>query len=134
MPRVMLDWRQRGFAKPPDFCHAPKGGLLVFRAWGAGSSEWGSGYFSLQKPESVLDAEWRFNIADWGNGIHFVTTFRIKESVGFYKGPVGHARRDLSRRGTQIYLETPFVHMIEKVGTSEVLRHDAFVSPKAGEA
>jgi hypothetical protein len=134
MPNVMLDWHQHGFAAPPEFSHAGKGGLVVYRAWGAKSSEWGSGYFSLEKPESVLDAEFRFNIADWGNGIHFVSTFRIKEGMGYFQGLVGHARRDLRRRGTQIYLESPFVHAVDKIGTFEVLRHDAFVSPKAGTA
>lgn len=130
----MLDWKDKGFASPPDRKVAPKGGLLIYRAWGAGSSEWGSGFFSLEKPASVLDAELRFNIADWGNGVNFVSTFQLKPGFHYFVGPVAHAKCDLSRPGTQVFLEAPFVAMIERVGTFEMLRHDVWVNQRAGRA
>ena len=127
-----IDWAQKGFAQAPVRAIGPKGGLLIYRAWGAASSEWGSGYFSLEKPQSVLDAELRFNIADWGNGIHFVSTFRVKEGVSYFVGPLAHGSRDLSKPGTQVFLESPFITAIERVGSFELLKHDVSVAPRAG--
>ncbi len=123
-----------GFASTPELKIAPKGGLLMYRAWGASNTEWGSGYFSLEKPTSVLDAELRFNIADWGNGIHFITTFRLKERFPYYVGPVAHGEHDLSRPATQIYLKAPWKFAVELVGQREVLRHDAFVVQRPANA
>lgn len=127
-------WESKGFASTPERKTAPQGGLLMYRAWGASSSEWGSGYFSLEKPTSVLDAELRFNIADWGNGVHFVSTFRLKAGFAYYVGPVANGGCDLSRRGTQVYVESPFVVQVERVGAMEVLRHDVSVVQKMGKA
>jgi hypothetical protein len=79
MANLSFEWSSKGFASKPERRISPRGGLLIYRAWGSSSTEWGSGYFSLEKPASVLDAELRFNIADWGNGVHFVSTFRLKE-------------------------------------------------------
>jgi hypothetical protein len=59
-----FDWKAKGFASKPDYLMSPDGGLVVYRAWGASSSEWGSGLSSLEKPAAVLDAEFRFDIAD----------------------------------------------------------------------
>jgi len=59
---AVCDCQSKGFALAPERRTAPRGGLLMYRAWGAGSREWGSGYFSVEKPASVLDAELRFNI------------------------------------------------------------------------
>ena len=129
-----FDWRSKGFASKPEKRVSPKGGLLIYRAWGGSSAEWGSGYFSLEKPASVLDAELRFNIADWGNGVHFVTTFRLKEGFPYHVGPVAHAACDLSKKGTQIYLEPPFVTQVERLGKMEVLRHDVSVVQRGGSA
>lgn len=131
---AMLDWKSKGFGSAPDRKVAPEGGLLIYRAWGAGSSEWGSGFFSLEKPTSVLDAEMRFNIADWGNGVHFVSTFRLKSGFLYYVGPVAHGKHDLSKAGTQVFLEAPFVAKVERVGKFEVLRHDVYVVQRTGTA
>jgi len=127
-------WSSKGFASKPDLRVAPKGGLLLYRAWGARSTEWGSGYVSLEKPVSVVDAELRFNIADWGNGVTFVSTFRLKGGFPYFVGLVAHGKRDLSRVGTQVFVESPFVVKVERVATFEVLRHDASVSQRAGTA
>lgn len=122
-----FDWKSKGFASKPEKHIAPNGGVLIYRAWGASSNEWGSGYFSLEKPQSVLDAELRFNIADWGNGVHFVSTFRLKEGFPYFMGAVAHGPKDISRPGTQIYVDSPFVIQVERVGSFEVLRHDFVV-------
>ena len=129
-----LDWQVKGFAAAPSCKLAPSGGLLLYRAWGASSTEWGSGYFSLEKPTSVRDAEYRFNIADWGNGVHFVSTFRLKEGFAYYAGPVAHGKWDLSRPGTQVFVEGPIQTKISCVSSREILRHDAIVSPRSGNA
>ena len=131
---AMHNWEVKGFATPPDRKIAPTGGLLIYRAWGAGSSEWGSGFFSLEKPASVLDAEMRFNIADWGNGVHFVSTFRLKSGFLYFVGPVAHGKSDLFRSGTQVFVESPFVVKVERLGPFEVLRHDVSVIQRAGRA
>lgn len=128
------NWKAKGFAHTPDRKVAPKEGVLLYRAWGGGSGEWGSGYFSLEKPRSVIDAELRFNIADWGNAIHFVSTFRLKQGYEYFVGAVDHAAGDLSRAGTQVWIESPFVTKIERIGTFEVLKHDAFVVQGKGRA
>jgi hypothetical protein len=123
-----------GFASDPELKFAPPGGLLMYRAWGASSTEWGSGYFSLEKPSSVLDAELKFNIADWGNGVHFVSTFRLKEGFPYHVGPVAHGKQDISRPANQIYLKGSWKVAVELVGRRETLRHDAAVIQKPGNA
>jgi hypothetical protein len=107
---------------------------MVFRAWGASSSEFGRGFFSLEKPESVLDAELRFNIADWGNGVHFVSTFRVVAGFPYLVGPVAHGRRDLSRPGTQVFIEPPAETKVVLISSREVLRHNVSVSQRGGTA
>jgi hypothetical protein len=134
MANLSFEWSSKGFASKPERRISPRGGLLIYRAWGSSSTEWGSGYFSLEKPASVLDAELRFNIADWGNGVHFVSTFRLKEGFPYYVGPVAHSAHDLSKKGTQIFLESPFVAQVERVGRMEVLRHDVSVVQRVGSA
>jgi hypothetical protein len=131
---MRLDWRAKGFASEPEFRLSPPGGLLLYRAWGASSTEWGSGFFSLEKPTSVLDAELRFNIADWGNGIHFVSTFRLKEGFEYYVGPVAHGKRDVSRPGTQVYISGRLETKVERVTSREPLRHDVAVVQRTGNA
>lgn len=120
-------WSDFGFAEAPHKRNAPVDGLLVYRAWGGSSSEWGSGFFSLEKPASVMDAELRFNIADWGNTIHFVSTFRIVSGVPYWVGPIGHGPTDLSRSGTQILLNKQDLVNVRMVKHAELLCHDGFV-------
>src|SRR5688572_18665844 len=107
---VEFDWAANGFASRPRILLAPKGGLLLYRAWGADSTEWGAGYFSLEKPTSVLDAELSFNLVDWGNRVSFVSTFRLKEGFAYFCGAIAHGTRDISKPGTQAFLQSPFVH------------------------
>ena len=128
------DWSTLGFGSRPERRVAPQGGLLLYRAWGANSTELGSGFFSLEKPTSVLDAELRFNVADWGNGIHFISTFRLKSGFDYLVGPVAHGKVDLSRPGTQVHVGPPLESKIERVGNYEVLRHDVSVVQRAGNA
>jgi hypothetical protein len=123
-----------GFASEPERLLAPKGGLKVYRAWGGRSTEWGTGFFSLEKPTSVLDAELRFNIADWGNMIWFVSTFRILENVPYLKGPVLHGGYDLSKRGTQIYVLPQYTLLVRLLRSKEVLKQDVSIQPGAGTA
>lgn len=128
------DWVALGFAQPPECKVAKAGGLTLYRAWGASSSEFGSGFFSVEKPESVLDAELRFNIADWGNGVHFVSTFQLRAGFDYRVGAVAHGRRDLSRSGTQVYVEPPVQTKVVLVRSRELLRHDVVVVQRAGRA
>lgn len=130
----IIDWKSKGFAAPPELKTAPPGGLVMYRAWGAHSGEWGSGFFSLEKPTSVLDAELRFNIADWGNGVHFVSTFRLKEGHAYFVGPVAHGARDLSRPGTQVFIDSPLEVKVVLERHREVLRHDVTVVQRTGNA
>jgi hypothetical protein len=98
-------WSDYGFASPPVRRTAPAvEGLVVYRAWGGSSSEQGSGFFSLEKPVSVLDAELRFNIVDWGNAVRFVSTFRILGGVPYYMGLVAHSHGDLRRARTPVWV------------------------------
>lgn len=131
----MKSWYEGlGFERPPERRVAGKDGVIVYRCWGAGSTERGTGYFSLEKPTSVVDAELRFNIVDWGNCIHFVTTFRIKAGFPYLQGPVWHGAADLSRAGTQIYIEPPLTSKVEIIQSREILPQDAFVVPTPGRA
>lgn len=129
---ISIDWKGKGFASAPELKTAPPGGLVMYRAWGASSSEWGSGFFSLEKPTSVLDAELRFNIADWGNGVHFVSTFCLKEGHAYFVGPVAHGPQDLSRAGTQVFVRSPLAVKVELQKHREVLRHDVTVVQRTG--
>lgn len=131
---TLMNWRGRGFSTPPVLKLAPPQGLLIYRAWGDGSSEFGSGYFSLEKPSSVLDAELRFNIADWGNGVHFVSTFRMKPGVAYYVGPVAHRVGDIAKPGTQIFVEPLAQAKVTMVRSRELLRHDVTVVQRSGQA
>ena len=130
-----FDWQSHGYATPPESLISPKdAGLTIYRAWGGTSSEWGSGYFSLERPSSVLDAELRFNIADWGNGVHFVSTFRLKPGFPYFKGPVAHGGQDLSRPGTQIYVTPDIRVKVDLVHSKLVLTHDVSVVSRTGHA
>ncbi|MFG6485334.1 hypothetical protein ACG04R_01550 [Roseateles sp. BYS78W] len=129
---ISIDWKDKGFAAAPELKTAPSQGLVMYRAWGANSGEWGSGYFSLEKPTSALDAELRFNIADWGNGIHFVSTFRLREGHAFFVGPVAHGPRDLSRPGTQVFVPAPLETKVILERSREVLRQDVVVVQRPG--
>lgn len=145
-----LNWFQElGFRDLPVRKIAPEGGLLLYRAWGGESSEWGSGFYSIAKPKSVLDAELRFNIADWGNRVHFVTTFRLKAGFSYLEGPVLHrlcssVNPDMRRKavwhdtlllpGIQVYVEQPLFPKIERVGHFENLPTDVWVTSQIGTA
>jgi hypothetical protein len=136
MPR---DWAERGFGGSPRSRISPEAGLLVYRCWGSrtpgvGATEWGSGYFSTHKPASVLDAELRFNILDWGNGINFVSTFRLRPGFAYWLGPVAHGLHDVSLSGTQVFIDAPLGPKLELVRSTEVLKHDVYVSPRDGAA
>lgn len=128
------DWRSLGFGSQPECRVAPAEGLVLYRAWGATSEELGRGFFSLEKPDSVLDAELRFNIVDWGNGVHFVSTFRLAPGYSYLVGPVAHGRRDVSRPGTQVFVEPPVSTKVRVEKSREVLRHDVVVSSRSGSA
>ena len=98
-------WEDKGFGKDPAVRIAPKGGIPMYRCWGGTSTEWGSGYFSAEKPYSVVEAELRFNIIDWYNTIHFITSFRLKEGFRYFIGPVAHGARDICMPAMQIFVE-----------------------------
>jgi hypothetical protein len=131
---MTMDWAAMGFGCPPERKLAPASGVLLYRVWGAGSTEWGSGYFSLEKPASVLDAEMRFNIVDWGNGVHFLSTFRLKGGFPYFVGPVAHGKGDVSRPSIQAFVEPPLTAKLERTGNFEILRHDVSVVQRAGRA
>ena len=128
-----FDWRDKGFSAPPEFRVAPPGGLTVYRCFD-GKKEWGEGFFSIEKPGSVLDAEKRFNIVEWGSLVRFVSEFRIVGGVGYYHGSIWHGAGDISRAATQIYVEPPVRVKVYLVVSREVLKHDCFVSPRPGRA
>lgn len=139
MAQQGFDWQSRGFAQAPERRVSGAGGVLLYRCWGerrpgVGSSEWGSGYFSVEKPASVLDAELRFNIVDWDNGVRFVSSFRLKPGFAYWQGPVAHGPQDLCLAGTQVFVEEPLAVKLDLLGPREVLRQDAFVSARDGHA
>lgn len=127
-------WVKHGFAEAPEHRVAGSSGLVMYRAWGGKSTEWGTGYFSLEKPDSMLDAELRFNIADWGNEIHFLSAFRLKHGFPYQVGPVAHGKSDLSRPGHQVYVVGPLHQKIVLIESKKVLRHDVVVVQRAGHA
>ena|SRR5450755_2013197 len=96
MSRLLADWHSRGFGQAPTLRVSPGSGVKLYRCWGertfgVGSTEWGSGYFSVSKPRTVLEAEMRFNIVDWDNGVHFVSSFRLKPGFGSVRNSVCEA-------------------------------------------
>jgi hypothetical protein len=138
MASQLFDWESKGFGAPPEPKIAGDGGVLLYRCWGVPSTEWGTGYFSLEKPTSVIDAELCFNIIDWGNGVNFVSTFRLKKGFLYWAGPVGHGPHDTSRPATQVLVDVKSLHgeaklvqslqtKIELVKSKELLKHDAYV-------
>jgi len=129
---ILSDWKSKGFSYPPERKVAPPNGMLIYRAWGSSSTE-RSGYFSLEKPESVLDAELRFNIEQHGNGVHFVSTFRLKEGFEYFVGPIAHGERDLSKPASQVFVDNPIVKVV-RVGKFQVLLHDFTVVRHEGSA
>jgi len=120
---ILADWHLKGFVRRPEFKVAGKSGILMYRCWGANNTEWGSGYFASTKPSSVLDAELRYNIVDWGNGIVRVSTFRLNPGFPYFTGPVAHGAYDLSVSATQIYVEEPLKTKIDLL-QSENLKQD----------
>ena len=132
-----FDWRQKGFAQPPCLQIAGPDDL-IHRCWGyrtltLGSSEWGSGFFSIEKPLSVLEAELRFNIVDWNNGVNFVSTFRLKQGYGCWRGSVAHGKRDHALPGVA-YVQPPLQIKLQLVRSGEMLKHDVWVGPRDGSA
>ena len=99
--------------------------MLVYRCWGGQSTLWGNGFFSDQKPTSVLDAQLRFNIADWGNTIYFVSTFRVAPGVPYWIGSVFQHKASLARRALQIFISPPLPTKLQVVVAREPLRQDA---------
>jgi hypothetical protein len=135
MSTLRFDWKAQGFASEPKITvNQDQAGLLLYRAWGNTSSEWGSGFFSLEKPSSVLDAELRFNVVDWGNGVHFVSTFRLKPNFPYYVGPVAHGPLDMSRTGTQVFVPPDIRIKMDIIKSKEILRHDVAIFTKIGNA
>ena len=132
-----IDWKAKGFGAPPQRRVSGSDGVLLYRCWGdrapgRGSSEQGKGFFSLDKPRSVLDAELRFNIVYWENGVHFVSTFRLKPGFAYWSGTVAHGASDLRLPGSQIFVEPPLEIKLVLITSREVLRHDVFVGPRDG--
>jgi hypothetical protein len=111
----LADWRSKGFARDPEVRRAGEDGLLMYRCWGGSSSEWGTGYFCATKPTSVSDAEFRYNIVDWGNCIRKVSTFRLKPHFPYFVGPVAHGEHDFSISAEQIYVEAPLAVKVELI-------------------
>jgi len=97
--------------------------------WVARHSEWGSGYFAPVKPASVRDAELRFNVVEWGNGLTFASTFRLTQGVTCWVGPIRHEPDDLSTPALQVFLESSFATKIERV-CCEALMQDVVVGPR----
>jgi len=109
LPQSRTWWLELGFQKAP-IKHFSNGNLKVYRCWGlrrkdVGSNEWGTGFFSIEKPKSVLEAEMRTNIVNYNNGVHFVSTFIIKPGIAYWQGPVAHGPKDISTPATQIYID-----------------------------
>lgn len=105
---MLREWMHHGFAVPPSLQTAPDSGLPLFRCWGGSSTEWGSGYFSLQDSASVIDAELRFNVViDWSNTIRHQSMFRLRGGSSYWIGPIAHGPRDLSLPAPQVFVEPP---------------------------
>ena len=71
-------------------------------------------------------------ISDSLDGVHFVSSFRLKPGVPYLYGPVAHDEHDLAKQGTQVYVEPPLESKLELVTSREVLRHDAIVVQRPG--
>lgn len=139
MGHPQIAWKENGFAGPPELHVAGPQGLMLYRCWGyrslgIGSSEWGTGYFSLEKPSSVLEAELRYNIVDWGNGVNFVSTFRLQPGFAYWCGPVAHGILDAGLPGVQAYVEPPLQVKFQLLQSRQVLKHDVWVAPRDGTA
>ena len=131
MSATRFNWSGKGFASAPEFRVAPPGGVFVYRCFDlthSADQEWGTGYFSIEKPQSVVDAELRLNIVEeWGNLVRFVSTFRLRAGYHYWAGLIAHGDGDLRRPATQVYIEGPLRVKLEVIRSREVLKHDAFV-------
>ena len=139
MSAIRTDWAALGFSREPTTRVSEGQGLLLYRCWGArtqqvGSTECGTGYFALEKPRSVLQAELRFNIVDWGNGVHFVSTFRLLPGYAYLVGSVAHGASDLTAQDSQVFVAQPLGVKLVLVRSQEVLRHDVSVAAYDGRA
>src|SRR5689334_5748516 len=110
----MIGWSVKGFASCPERKASPNGGVLLYRCWGSrssreGSSEWGSGFFSVEKPRTVLEAELKFNVVEWGNGVNFVSTFRLRGGMEYWLGPVWHHKSDARIHALQAFIYPPLL-------------------------
>ncbi|MGO4715317.1 hypothetical protein [Bradyrhizobium sp. 2TAF24] len=127
----LLDWKAKGFAADPVAKVCGQHGLLLYRCWGGWSSKElppaiKDGYFCLTKPASVFEAELKYNIADWGNAIRFVSTFRLKPGFAYFEGPVANAPGDLSISALQILVPAPVGVKVARLAR-EVLKQDVSV-------
>lgn len=121
------DWKALGFASQPDYRVAPNEGVVLYRCWGATSTEIGNGFFSMERPVSVYDAELKFNIADWGNGIHWVSTFKLQSGFAYLVGSVAHRPGEPQRPAQQVWVEPPVQGKVLLLKPRELLRHDVVV-------
>lgn len=127
----LLSWKAKGFAADPVTKVSGTDGLLLYRCWGGWSSKelpaaTRDGYFCLTKPASVFEAELKYNIADWGNAVRFVSTFRLKPGFAYFEGPVANAPGDLSISSLQILVPAP-VGVKVALLKREVLKQDVSV-------
>ena len=129
-----LEWRRGGFALPPLERVVGVSGLTVFRCWGGTSTELGSGYFSLQRPSTVSEAELRFNIVDWGNAIRHVSTFLMMPGTTYWIGPIQHGSQDMRLPAWQVYMRPPLAEKVKLLGSRLPLVQDVAVQLVAGRA
>ena len=119
-----------GFESEPERRIAGADGLVMYRCFGGSSLELGKGYFSAKAPLSVLDAELRFNIVDWENSIHFLSTFRLKPGFEYYIGPVAHGSQDMRIAAQQIFVEPPVDCKVTILRSKELIPQDVFAIPR----
>ncbi len=119
-------WVAKGFAEEPRSVIAKGDGGPINLAFGS--------FFAPLKLDSVSRAELHLNIITWGNRCYYVATYRVKRGTRMWIGKISHAEQDIARRDAdQVFIEQPWLG-VELVKDVEPLRHDLFVSPRAGRA
>ena len=130
---MLNNWREKGFAQPPQKVVA-KGDEIIYRVGGGPKSLVLGKFFTPLKVTSVSQAELHLNIVLWGNQSRYRATYRVKPRTEMWIGQVAHGLFDIGvRNSIQIYIDNP-ISKVELISDIEPLKQDLFVIPRTGHA
>lgn len=118
---ALRNWQSFGFRQAPQLAHAGSNGVpdTLYRVWGNTSAECGNPnspgvIFTFDQAVTRKQAEILFAVGEYGNGLIWVTEFRVASGTPLWIGQVdpGHGGALLGPPpGSQVFIER--LHMLQ---------------------